>query len=81
MLTNAGLIATNNFKITGPPLECVTCTGSGLVGDTRALSIGGGIRVINRRCKPCGGSGEIFPLAPLTPKADEVGEVPAWMLG
>lgn len=80
-MSNAALIATGRYEITGPAVECTNCTGSGIVGDTQALSIGQGIREILRRCRPCGGAGEIFPLEPIAAYLlpQEVGEMPEWM--
>ena len=81
-MSNAALIATGNFEITGPAIECRPCKGSGLVTDTQALSIGRGIRAINRRCRPCDGTGEILPLEPIAQYLlpQEVGDIPEWML-
>ena len=79
MITNATLLASGNFEATGPAVECRACAGGGLVADTVALSIGRGIKAVNRRCRPCGGSGEIIPLEPIITPV-EVGPIPDWML-
>lgn len=79
-MTNASLIATGNFEITGDKIECRNCTGSGLVADTQAAAISHGIKLINRRCRTCGGDGEIYPLTPVS-VTQEVGEIPDWMIG
>lgn len=82
-MSNAALIATGNFEIVGPAVECRTCRGSGIVADTQALSIGRGIRAINRKCRPCEGTGEILPLEPIAQYLlpQEIGDIPEWMLG
>jgi hypothetical protein len=81
-MSNQALIAAGTHEVTGPAIECGTCEGSGLVADTQALSIGRGIRAINRRCRVCEGDGEIFPLQPVPAylRPQEISEVPNWMV-
>lgn len=81
-MSNADLIATGRFEITGSAIECRNCSGSGIVRDTQALSIGRGIREIFRKCRPCDGNGEIFPLEPIPAYRlpQEISEMPEWMV-
>ena len=65
---------------------CTNCGGSGRVEDTRYASISHRPQVIRRKCGHCLGAGEITVRRPedvireRREAAQDVGEIPDWML-
>lgn len=71
---------TSGTEIPDPAANpCRNCRGTGRMADNVSAAITHRSRTVQRRCRYCEGTGQLAPAA--APAENEIGEIPAWMLG